>query len=426
VQVELFPVPPPAGRDFRFTSPLLATAKLYVTPSAAAASEELGPVESYSFLFHFDGTLRDEASPEAGEATAFGAATLSKDGLRLAENAGARYPRLLLPAAGGQLAPCTLTLRLELEEGSAGRDLIATESSDRAFRLKLALDEEGRPWAELLLPAGAPMSLPSGMRALAPGRAYRLDLSLLPAARSLTAMWFLDGLQTSLHTVKTDGVLVQSEGTTLIGGENGVRGVISELGVYSQEEGRQPSADPGIYRWVMERRLGRRLILAEGFEGSRLPEGFRAAPEAGARLSGGSLLLDPEASLTLPFFDLNAAAPAVTVLEVVFAAPLPAGTSASLTWESDGKAFLDILPEGKALASARQLASFPALTDTLQLELGEKSLILKTPTPSEPVELALPGPSVGKERWLSVSVRSPAGETGVAIDRVLSYLKSAE
>ena len=424
VQVELFPAPPPAGRDFRFTSPLLATAKLYVTPSAAAASEELRPVESYSFLFHFDGTLRDEASPEAGEATVFGAATLSKDGLRLAENAGARYPRLLLPAAGGQLAPCTLTLRLELEKGSAGRDLIATESSDRAFRLKLALDEEGRPWAELLLPAGAAMSLPSGMPVLAPGRAYRLDLSLLPAARTLTAMWFLDGLQTSLHTVKADGAAVQPEGTTLIGGENGVRGVISELGVYSQDEGSQPSADPGIYRWVMEQRLGRRLILAEGFEGSRLPEGFRAAPEAGARLSGGSLLLDPEASLTLPFFDLNAAAPAETVLEVAFAAPLPAGTSASLTWESDGKAFLDILPEGKVLASARELASFPALTDTLQMELGEKSLILKAP--SGPVELALPGPSLGKERWLSVSVRSPAGETGVAIDRVLAYLKSAE
>ena len=83
-------------------------------------------MESYSCLFHFDGTLRDEASPEAAEATAFGAATVSKEGLRLAENGGARYPRLLLPAAGGQLAPCTLTLRLELEEGSAGRDLIAT------------------------------------------------------------------------------------------------------------------------------------------------------------------------------------------------------------------------------------------------------------------------------------------------------------
>jgi hypothetical protein len=424
VQVELFPAPPPEGRGFRFSSPLLATAKLYVTPSAAAASEELGPLESYYLLFHFDGTLRDAASPEAAEATAFGAAAVSKSGLRLAENAGARYPRLLLPVAGGQPAPCTLTLRLELEEGTAGRDLLATESSDRAFRLKLALDGEGRPWAELLLPTGAAMRLPSGVPALAPGRSYRLDLSLLPAARSLTVTWFLDGLQTSLTTVKAEGGAVQAEGTTLIGGENGIRGVISELGVYYLDEGKRPSVDPGIYRWVMERRLGRSLILAEGFEGSRLPEGFQAAPEAAARLAGGSLLLDPEAALTLPFFDLNAAAPGQTVLELVFAAPLPAGTTASLTWESDGKAFLEILPEGKALSSARELASFPALTDTLLLELGDKSLILRAP--SGPVELALPGPSRGKERWLSVSVRSPAGETGISIDRVLAYLKNAE
>ncbi len=426
VQAELFPAPPPAGGDFHFTSPLLATAKLYVTPSTAATSEELGPVESYYLLFHFDGSLRDAASPEGAEASVFGAASVSKSGLRLVENAGARYPRLLLPTSDGQLVPCTLTLRLELEQGAAGRELVATESSDQAFRLKLALDQESRPWAELLLPSGAAMRLESGMPALETGRAYRLDLSLLPAARALTATWFLDGLQTSLTTVKAEGGPLPSGGSTLIGGQNGIRGLISERGVYYLDEGKRPSVDPGIYRWVMERQLGRRLILAEGFEGVRLPEGFQAAPADSARLAGGSLLLDPKAVLTLPFFDLSSAATAKTVLEVVFAAPLPAGTSASLTWESDGKAFLDILPEGKALSGAREVASFPALTDTLLLELGEKSLILQTPDPAKPVELALPGPSVGKERWLSVSVRSPAGETGVSIDRVLAYLKTAE
>ncbi len=82
------PHPPQDGRDFRFTSPLLATGKLYVTPSAAAASEELGPLESYYLLFHFDGSLRDAASPEAAEATAFGAAEVSKAGLRLAKTPG--------------------------------------------------------------------------------------------------------------------------------------------------------------------------------------------------------------------------------------------------------------------------------------------------------------------------------------------------
>ncbi len=426
VQVELFPASPQAGRDFRFTSSLLATAKLYVTASAAATSEELGPVESYYLLFHFDGSLRDAASPEGAEASAFGAASVSKSGLRLAENAGARYPRLLLPTADGQAVPCTLTLRLELEQEAAGRELVSTETSDQAFRLKLALDGESRPWAELLLPTGAPVRLASGMPALQAGRPYRLDLSLLPAARSLTATWFLDGLQTSVTTIKAEGASIQAQGTSLIGGPNGIRGVISELGVYYLDEGKRPSVDPGIYRWVMERKLGRRLILAEGFEGSRLPEGFQAAPAASARLAGGSLLLDAEAVLTLPFFDLNSASSGKTALEVVFAAPLPAGTSASLTWESGGKAFLDILPEGKALSGAKEVASFPALTDTLYLELGERSLVLQTPDPAKPVELALPEPTVGKERWLSVSVRSPAGDAGVSIDRVLAYLKSAE
>ena len=424
IQVELFPAPPPDGQDFRFTSVLVATAKLFVTPAREAASEELGPRESYLHLFHFDGSLRDAASPEGGEAEAFGATEVSKSGLRLAETAGARYSRLLLPTAEGLLAPCTLTLRLELEAGAPGRDLLATESADGTFRLRLALDGEGRPWAEVQLPGAAAVRLTSGLPALAPGGAHRLDLSLLPSSRTLTAMWFLDGLQASLATLKTEPIPFAAEGATLIGGENGFRGIVTELGVFYQDEDKRPSADPGIYRWVMERRLGRRLILAEGFEGSRLPEGFWAAPEAAARLSGGSLVLDPGGGLTLPFFDLNAEASEAMVLELAFAAPLPAGASASLTWESDGKAFLDILPEGKALAAAKQLAAFPALTDTLQLELGEKSLILQSP--SGPVELPLPGPAAAKERWLSVSVRSPAAETGLSLDRILAYQKNKE
>ena len=424
VQVELFPAPPPEGQDFQFSSPLVATAKLYVTPSAAAASEELGPRESYFRLFHFDGSLRDAAAPEAGEAELSGSAAVTENGLRLAGDAGARFPRLLLPVSDGLLAPCTITLRLEPESSAAGRDLLVTESSDRAFRLRIALDGEGRPWAEVVLPAGAALRVPSDMPALAPGGPHRLDLSLTPTARSLTAMWFLDGLQTSLYSFKAEPSGIQAEGATLIGGANGFPGLITELGVFYQDEGKRPSVDPGIYRSVMERRLGRRLILAEGFEGSRLPEGFRAAPEAAARLAGGSLVLDPRAGLILPFFDLNSAAAEKTVLEMVFAAPLPAGTSASLTWEGDGKAFLEILPEGKALAPAREPAAFPPLTDTLLLELGSGSLTLRTP--SGPVELALPDPSAAKERWLSVSVRSPAAETGIAIDRILAYRKSAE
>jgi hypothetical protein len=422
VLVELFPAAPPAGRDFQFSSPLAETAKLYVTPSAAAASEELGPRESYFRLFHFDASLADAAAAEPGEAEAFGAVELTKSGLRLGENGGFRYSRLLLPVTDGQLAPCTITLRLEPEDGAAGQELLATESANRSFRLKLALDGEGRPWAEVLLPAGAAVRLPSGIPALA--GPHRLDLSLLPADRSLTATWFLDGLQSSALTVKTEAYAIQPEGTTLVGGEKGFRGRITELGVYHRDEGNRPSVDPGIYRWVMERRLGRRLILAEGFEGFRLPESFRAAPETAARLSAGSLQLEPGAGLTLPYFDLNAGIASQTVLELVFAAPLPAGATASLTWESDGKAFLDILPEGKALASDRELAAFAPLTDRLLLELGERSLTLQAA--SGPVQLALPDPVAGQERWLSVGIRSPAGETGVAIDRALAYLKSTE
>jgi hypothetical protein len=423
IQVELFPVAPPQGTDFRFTSPLLATAKLFVTP-AASTSEELGPPESYYSLFHFDGTLRDAVAPETRAAEVFGTAAVTEHGLRLGENGGASYPRMILPVAEGLLSPCTVTLQVEAAQDSAGRDLLAIASADRRFRLWIVLDEKGSARAEIALPSGGSLRIPSAIPALPIGEPHRLDLSLAPSPRSLTASWFLDGLQTSLATFKVDPSGIQPEGETQIGGESGFRGLIRELGVYYLDEARRPSVDPAIYRAVMERHLGRQLILAEGFEGFRLPEGFKPSPESSARLAGGQLLLDPGSSLALPFIDLNPASAAQTVLELVFSAPLPAGTRASLAWEGDGKAFLDILPEGQALASSREVASFPPLTDTLRLELGSKSLTLKAP--SGPVELALPGPASGTERWLSVSVRSPGGETGVAIDRILAYLRSAE
>ncbi len=86
VQVELFPVAPPQGADFRFTSALLATAKLFVT-AGASTSEELGPPESYYSLFHFDGTLRDAVAPETRAAEVFGTASVTEHGLRLGRTA---------------------------------------------------------------------------------------------------------------------------------------------------------------------------------------------------------------------------------------------------------------------------------------------------------------------------------------------------
>lgn len=424
IQVELFPVAPAGGADYSFASSLALTTQLYVTAAAAASSDELGPKDSYFSLFHFAGSLRDETS--GAEAEVFGLAAPLPDGrrgYRLAPDSGIRYGRLILPLNGDALAPCTLTLRLVLEEGNAGRDLLSVQSPDRTFRLALSLDAEGLPLARLDLPAAPGLSLPSGIKSLAAGVAHRLDLSLIPSDETLTALWFLDGEQTSAESLEVKPAGLTAEGQTLIGGTNGFRGELTELGVYYRDERKRPSVDPGIYRFMMERKYGRRLVLAEGFEGFYLPEGFSAEPAAAARLALGRLALEPAAGLNLPFFDLNGASAEKMELEIVLAAPLPPGATAVLGWEGDGKAFLEIHSEGKALSPSGSggQASFPPLTDSLKLTISAERLILQTE--SGPLNLVLPSPA-GSERWLKLGLRSPAGEKGLLFDHILVYQNS--
>ena len=424
VQVELFPVAPAGGADYPFASSLALTAQLYVTAAAAVSSDELGPKDSYFSLFHFAGSLRDETS--GAEAEAFGLAaplTDGRRGYRLAPDSGIRYGRFILPLNGEILAPCTLTIRLALEGNNAGRDLLSVQSSDRRFRLALSLDAEGRLLASLDLPAASGLSLASGIKSLAAGDAHRIDLSLIPSEKSLTALWFLDGEQTGAENLEVSPSGLAAEGQTLIGGANGFRGELTELGVYYRDERKRPSTDPGIYRFAMERKYGRRLILAEGFEGFYLPEGFSVEPAAAARLSEGRLALEPAGGLNLPFFDLNGELAQEMELEILLASPLPPGATAVLGWEGDGKAFLEIRSEGKALSPNGSLeqSSFPPLTDSLKLTLGAERLTLQTA--SGPLALVLPRPG-GSERWLKLSLHSPAGENGLLLDHILVFQNS--
>jgi hypothetical protein len=421
VQVELFPVAPAGATDYPFASSLTLTAQLYVTAAAAASSDELGPKDSYFSLFHFAGSLRDEVS--GAEAEAFGPVAPLPDGrrgYRLAPDSGIRYGRMILPLNGETLAPCTLTIRLAIEGGNAGRDLLSVQSPNRTFRLALSLDAEGLPLASLDLPAAPGLRLASGIKSLAAGAAHRLDLSLIPSDKSLTALWFLDGEQTRAERLEVRPAGLSAEGQTLIGGANGFRGELSELGVYYRDERKRPSVDPGIYRFAMERKYGRRLVLAEGFEGFYLPEGFSVEPAEAARLSEGRLALESAAGLNLPFIDLNGEPAQEMELEILLAAPLPPGATAVLGWEGDGRAFLEIHSEGKALSPSGSLeqSSFPPLTDSLKLTIGAERLILQTA--SGPLALVLPRPA-GSERWLKLSLRSPAVEEGLLFDHILVY-----
>lgn len=435
IQVELFPTAPTGEKDFPFTSALVLTAKLYIAAGSSASSDELSPRESYYSLFHFDGSLRDTGALAAGAASAtaeaFGAAAAASDrdggGYRLSGNAGIRYPRLILPVKDGQLQPFTLTLGLALEEPDTAKSILSISNEDPRFALRLFIDGQGKLAALLRSPSGGEVLLASGIDRFPDRKVHRLDLSLVPSAKALTVLWFLDGNRTSSLTAKADVSGLSTEGETLIGGESSFSGRITELGVYFQDEQNRASPDPAIFRTAMERRYDRSLVLAEGFEGLYLPEGFTLSPPESGRLEEGNMLMEPGANLALPFFELAAQRDnrqESTAVEIAFAEPLPAGSGVSLYWEGEAKAFLEIRPEGKMLLPGKpqELASFAPLTDSLSLLLSADQITLHSS--QGPVSLALPKPGT-RERWLSLRIHSPAQGSAVKIDRILVYQKIA-
>ena len=75
----------------------------------------------------------------------------------------------------------------------------------------------------------------------------------------------------STRTASFTSPMLRQDGTTVIGGPNGFSGVIDELGVYYRDDQGRPSADPAQYLRTAQRKYGRDLVLAYGFETANLP-----------------------------------------------------------------------------------------------------------------------------------------------------------
>jgi len=420
VQVELFPVPPPAGADFLTQSPIRATARLFVSSTPAPGGDELGPPGSYFALFHFNGSLRDEAGD--GQAELIGGARLALDGpapgyfLPGASGAGIRYERPILPPVEGRLQPCTLTLGLippQEPQPSSGGNLLSVDfggpgsggEGGSALRIRRGPDGELAAFIET---AGAQIRLASGISQLQAGRLARLDLSLIPESSSLRVMWFLDGRQTAAQRVDFSAAL-DSVGQTLVGGEDNMECTLTELGVYYRDESGRPAVDPAIYRAAAQRRHGGQLVLAEGFEGLYAPESWTVG---GQVLPGdGLLLLPPGSSLRLPYFELGAGE---TLLSLQFGKDLPEESRVSLFWEDHDEPFAVVEPRGLLAdpLKPKEALSFAPAGSRLELVLSESSL---APAGS-PGSLPLSAPA-GKASWLTVRIQSPRAASAAAAAR---------
>jgi hypothetical protein len=423
IKVELFPFPPPAGTDFPFASSVALTARLYVSSKSFMTEDELVPEGSYYSLFHLNGSLEDRGARvpqgQTREARLTGGARLTDQngtmGYDLSGDGGIVYPYSVLPLADGRLQPCTLTMKIVSNGENAGKNLLAITSADEAFSFRLSFDKEEQLQATLEH-RGNRVLMSSNIGGLETGRIHRLDLSLIPGESDLQALWFHDGLQSSFESSAAAPAGLPAEAQTVLGGEGGFDGIVTELGVYYRDERGRPAVNPEIYREVMKRKYGRLLVLAEGFEGMYLPDPDSWKVQHGeAYLSGGKLFLDAASGITLPFFEPGRIQ---TALTVEFFGEIPQGSLVALQWEDTEAPFLTVDPTGRLYSEGQTQApkSFPAPGSSLKLILSSGSLTVLGA--DGPVTVPFIKPS-NPNTWLSVTLGSPEGEGELKVDAIL-------
>ena len=149
IRVEMFPVPPPLGGDFAFSSSVELTAKLFVSAQSLLTDDELVPEDSYYVLFHLNGSLRNSGSSGTktvqDEAQGFGQVRWDNEkgimGLQTGPGSGLRYPLNVLPILDGQLSPCTITFKLISTGENAKQNLMVVEQNE-AFRFRMYFDSD--------------------------------------------------------------------------------------------------------------------------------------------------------------------------------------------------------------------------------------------------------------------------------------------
>ncbi|MEE9308324.1 MAG: hypothetical protein V3V57_12450 [Spirochaetia bacterium] len=424
IRVEMFPVPPPAGGDFSFSSSLSLTARLYVSTKSILTEDELVPEDSYYSLFHLNGSLANTGvlGTEAAqkEARLIGDAGLSTEGgimgYKLKAGGGIVYPLNVLPILNGQLPPCTVTFRLIPAGQSEGQNLLSISDQAGEFRFRIFFDKDGQLTATLGY-RGILLRLPSNIYGLEEKLHYRLDLSLVPTESGLRALWFLDGEQTASVTEAPLPSDLPVNGETTIAGENGFEGTITEFGVYFRDEFNRPSVDPSIYREAMMMKYGRLLVLAEGFEGLYLPDpdSWRLEPTDEVYLRGGRLILTDSSSLTLPYFELGKKDTAFTV---EFFGEIPPGSTVALQWEGAEEPFLVVDPTGeiRSAEESEKAEEFSPSGTILRLTLALESVTLFTA--NDPILYPVEAPA-DPNTWLSVILQSPGPGRELKIDTIL-------
>ncbi|MBN2440968.1 MAG: hypothetical protein JXJ04_06470 [Spirochaetales bacterium] len=360
VKVELFPTSPERSDNFPFASEIFMDVELYVSESSTPPSRYLFPEDSYYSLYHFNGNLIDTAkgrylSPNSDkrmEATPIGEPqliTVDEDfGYYIDSYSGFRINECILPVIKGELKPFTISLGLDLDPAQKNKNILISKTFDNLFTLTIYIGPESYIYATIQS-GSKEIIIPSNINTYAIEYRFVMSLSIQPPEKSadpvknksLTAIWYLDGIQTNILSFDDITLKITSDGETIIGGEEGFAGVIDELGVYFIDENKRYSINPNMYENAIKQMYGVNYVYAQGFDGIYVPSSIQV--EGDDTIKNGKLALESSLSIALPA--INTINEDFKII-IDFTPPLPENGFISLYRKNEITPFLEIATSG--------------------------------------------------------------------------------
>jgi hypothetical protein len=433
IEADLFPVGPVGSDTFAFPAQQSIHTEIFVTSRLGRNESGFGQVSSYYTLFQFLGNVND-SSPlgKEREVTIVGEPELTVRGgvfgYYLDGVSGFSLQEILLPVQKGNITPCSVNAKFLLDSVSADGNLFSVVSADGAVSLDVAILESGV--GALTVSSGVLEGvLDTGDFLFEPDQIYTVTISFFPEADGTApVIWYVNGKKTAEGALPVSGWSQDGEGVSVIGGAAGITGVIDEFGVFYKDSRDRFSTDPDVFKRAMMEEDGGDLLLAEGFDGTYIPEGLET--EGDVDIGSGVLVMGERSSVVFPDFVISYDIVKVKIFtelfppdsEIGIAFSMPADgeeKSALVTMGSDG---IVSLPDGGTISLEGSLSG----GFLFDLKHGDEGIFLVT----EQGEMVI-APGMFREVRSSISVNNfrsgePFTLDGILIRRESSRIVSEE
>ena len=211
-------------------------------------------------------------------------------GYRLNGSNGIQIPWLALPVEGGNLKPFTVSIDLTLEDIAAGGAVVTAAAADNGPSLAIFVDPDQHvPQARLSAGGGGASRSPGRDRPCRRTSATFSPSASFPRGAPSPPSGSLTACRFPREVTRFSLPGIPQGGTTLIGGEKGFKGIVDEFGVYYRDPAGKPSTDPDQFLRAQTMKLGASLVMANGFDGMFLSEGFTV--EGNGQQAAGALTL---------------------------------------------------------------------------------------------------------------------------------------